>query len=274
MDDLIICVAPCPGENQEERFPGKLNVVEEVIRSHEAGASIVHLHVRDEEGLQTIDTDLFSKQVQTIHAASKMIIEGSTGGTPEHTLTQRCISITISGIELGSLNLGSVNMAGGVYQNPMSDIRYYATELKSRRIKPSMCVFDLSMLHNAERLAKSGLLEGTQVYNLIFDVPDALPYSPEVLNFFSTQLPEDAVWFLTRHHARGWPAFQDALEHGGHVRVGYEDGPFLATGERARSNAELVEEIVKAAHQVGRKVVGPKRAREILGMDTENRDNA
>jgi len=274
MDDLIICVAPCPGENQKEKFPGRLNVSEEVIRSYEAGASIVHLHVRDKEGLQTTDTDLFSEQVQTIRTASNMIIEGSTGGTPEHTLAQRCISVTVSGIELGSLNLGSVNMAGGVYQNPMSDIRYYATELKSRRIKPSMCVFDLSMLHNAERLAKSGLLEGTQVYNLIFDVPDALPYSPEVLKFFSAQLPKDAVWFLTRHHARGWPAFQDALEHDGHVRVGYEDGPFLATGERARSNAELVEEIVKAAHQVGRKVVGPKRAREILGMYPENRDNA
>lgn len=266
MEDLIICVAPCPGENQEEKFPGDLNVAEEVILSHEAGASIAHLHVRDKEGLQTTDADLFSRQVQVIHKASKMIIEGSTGGTPEHTLAQRCISVTVPGIELGSLNLGSVNMAGGVYQNPMSDIRYYATELKSRRIKPSMCVFDLSMLHNAVRLAQESLLEGTQVYNLIFDVPDALPYSPEVLNFFSTQLPKDAVWFLTRHHARGWPAFQDALELGGHVRVGYEDGPFLATGDRAQSNAELVEEIVKAAQQVGRKVVGPERTREILGI--------
>ncbi len=271
MDDLIICIAPCPGENQEEKFPGTLNVAEECLRSHDAGASIAHLHVRDEEGLQTTDTDLFSDQVQAVRKASEMIIEGSTGGTPEHSLAQRCISVTVPGIELGSLNLGSVNMAGGVYQNPMSDIRYYAAELKSRGIKPSMCVFDLSMIHNAARLTEEGLLEGTQIFNLIFDVPDALPYSPEVLNFFSAQLPKDAVWFLTRHHARGWPAFKGALERGGHVRVGYEDGPFLATCERARSNAELVEEIVTAARQAGRKIVGPNRAREILGMGPVNR---
>jgi len=80
------------------------------------------------------------------------------------------------------------------------------------------------------------------------------------------ELPADSVWFLVRHQARGAKSFMEALEAGGHVRVGYEDGPFLSNGERARSNAELVEDIVKAAENVGRKVVGPDRAREIMGI--------
>jgi 3-keto-5-aminohexanoate cleavage enzyme len=266
MEEVIICVAPCPGDNQSERFPGKMDVPEEVLRSHNAGASVVHLHVRDEKGLQTTDTTLFKKHVEKIRSVTRLLIEGSTGGTPEHTLAQRCVSLTVPGIEMGSLNMGSVNMAGGVYQNPMSEIRYYAAELMKNHIKPGMCIFDLSMVCNAERLKDEGLLAEPRIYNLVLDVPDALPFSKEILRFLVSQLPGDAIWFLTRHHARGRRGFQEALEMGGHVRVGYEDGPFLRNGERARSNAELVEEIAGAAREVGRKVVDPERAREILGI--------
>ena len=193
-----------------------------------------------------------------------MIIEGSTGGTPEHTLEERCVSGTVPGIEVGSLNMGSVNLFGGVYQNSMSDIRYYAKELKKNDIRPSLCIFDLSMFDNAERLQEEGLLEGPLVFNLIFDVPDALPYSQKYLDFFLDRMPSNAVWFLTRHHAPGWPGFRDALERGGHVRVGFEDGPIISSGQQARSNAELVEDILKGAEAVGRKVVGTEDARAFL----------
>jgi 3-keto-5-aminohexanoate cleavage enzyme len=80
-------------------------------------------------------------------------------------------------------------------------------------------------------------------------------------------MPANAVWFLTRHHAPGWLGFRDALERGGHVRVGFEDGPFISAGQLARSNAELVEDIVQAAESLGRKVVGTEKTREICGMD-------
>jgi 3-keto-5-aminohexanoate cleavage enzyme len=267
MDDLIICFAPCPGDKAEEKFPTKMDVVDEVIRSHDAGASIVHLHVRDESGYQTTDTTLFQRQVEGIHAACPVIIEGSTGGTPEHTLEERCVSIGVPGIELGSLNMGSVNLFGGVYQNPMSDIRYYAQELNKNNIRPSLCIFDLSMLNNARRLHEERLLDEPLIYNLIFDVPDALPYSKKYLDIFLDQMPANSVWFLTRHHAPGWVGFRDALERGGHVRVGFEDGPFISSEQMARSNVELVEDIVQAAESLGRKVVGTEKTREICGMD-------
>ena len=248
MDNLIICVAPCPGDKAEEKFPTKMDVVGEVIRSHEAGASIIHLHVRDESGYQTTDTTLFRRQVEGIHAACPVVI-------------------TVPGIELGSLNMGSVNLFGGVYQNPMSDIRYYAQELKKNNIRPSLCIFDLSMLNNARRLHEEGLLDEPLIYNLIFDAPDALPYSTKNLDIFLDQMPANAVWFLTRHHAPGWLGFRDALERGGHVRVGFEDGPFISSEQMARSNAELVEDIVQAAESLGRKVVGTEKTKGILGMD-------
>ena len=105
MKELIICVAPYPGEKQEEKFPGKMDVAREVIDAANAGAAIAHLHVRDEQGLQTTDTSLFRRQVEAILAAEpELIIEGSTGGAPEHTLQQRCVSFTVPGVAMGSLN--------------------------------------------------------------------------------------------------------------------------------------------------------------------------
>jgi len=266
MDDLIICVAPYPGEKQEEKFPGKMDVAQELIRSHNAGASIGHLHVRDENGLQTTDTRWFQSDIEKVLAACPMIIEGSTGGAPEHTLQERCVSFTVPGIEMGSLNPGSINMFDGVYQNPIDDVHFYVRELKNRNLKPFIDCFDLSHFSGVAKLAEEGLISSPYTFGLVFDIPNALPYRDKYLDIFLQELPDDSTWFLAMHHARGAANFIKALEDGGHVRVGYEDGPFLSNGQRARSNAELVEDVVKAAEQVGRKVVGPQRAREILGL--------
>jgi 3-keto-5-aminohexanoate cleavage enzyme len=266
MEELIICVAPYPGEKQEEKFPGKMNIAEEVIRSYNAGASIAHLHVRDENGLQTTDIQWFQRDMEKIHAACPMIIEGSTGGAPEHTLSERCVSFTVPGVEMGSLNLGSINMYGDIYKNPISDIRFYAQELKKRNLTPFLDCFDLSHFSYIERLEKENLISPPYTIGLVFDIPDTLPYRDRYLDIFLQELPDHNVWFLIRHHAKGAKGFMRALEEGGHVRIGYEDGPFLSNGQRARSNVELVEDIVKAAEKVGRKVVGPDQAREIMSM--------
>lgn len=266
MNELIICVAPYPGEKQSEKFEGKMNVPEEVLGSFNAGASIAHLHVRDEQGNQTADPAVFQRDVEKIRSSCSIIIEGSTGGAPEHTLQERCTSFRIPGIELGSLNLGSINMYEGVYQNPVAHMQYYAQELKTRGIKPFLCVFDLSEFYNLELLEKEGFVTPPYLYNFVFDIPSTLPYSEKALEIFLSFIPKDGPWFLTRHHGRGWEGFRAALERGGHVRVGYEDGPFLASGKKARSNVELVKEVVEAARSLGRKVAGPERAREILGL--------
>ena len=144
MKELIICVAPYPGEKQEEKFPSEMNVVQEVIGSYRAGASLAHLHVRDKNGLQTTNTDLFRDTIEKIHDSCPIIIEGSTGGMPEHTLEERCVSFTVPGVEMGSLNLGSINLWDGVYQNKVEDILFYAGELKKRRLTPFLNCFDLS----------------------------------------------------------------------------------------------------------------------------------
>lgn len=268
MDELIICVAPCPGERQKEKFPRAMDVPAEVIRSYEAGACIAHLHVRDENGLQTTQAEFFRNHVNAIRRACPVIIEGSTGGTPEHTLPERCASFEVAGIELGTLNLGSINMYDAVYSNSIDEIHYYVGELRRRNIKPLMTAFDLSHLRRIDRLTEEKLIAPPYALSLVFDVPSTLPYEDRYLTFMLQELPSGTVWFLTRYHAQGARAFAKALELGGHVRIGFEDGPFLSNGRRAASNAELVAEVVAAAKAVGREVVAPDRAREILGIQS------
>jgi 3-keto-5-aminohexanoate cleavage enzyme len=266
MDEIIIFVAPYPGEKQTEKFPGKMNAADELIRCYNAGAAVAHLHVRDEEGLQTPDTTWFKRDIEAVRAVCPMVIEGSTGGTPDHTLEERCTSFTVPEVEMGSLNMGSINLFGGVYQNSTDDMRFYAAKLREHGVKPTLVCFDLSHFVNVQRLESEGLIEPPYHYGLPFSIPDSLPYQDRYLDLFLNELPEDCVWHVARHHAHGAADFRYVIERGGHVRVGYEDSPFLMDGRRAASNANLVEDVVKLAEQIGRRVVGAERARELLGL--------
>lgn len=265
-DEIMICVAPAPGEKQEERYPGALDVAGELIRCQGAGAAIGHLHARDENLLQTVDATLFRQQVQAIRAACPLIIEGSTGGAPEHTLEQRCVTFTVREVEMGSLNMGSVNMFDGVYQNKYDDICLYAQQLKRHSVMPVMPVFDLSHLCNFQRLVDDNQIHTPYAFEFVFDVPSALPYTDRYLQWMVSELPEGAVWFCVRHHQKGARDLARVMELGGHIRVGYEDSPFLSDGTRAETNVQLVEDAVRQAETAGRKVVDPVCAREILGL--------
>ncbi len=265
-NEIIIVVAPVPGEKQEEKYPGRLDVVDDVIRCEAVGAAIAHMHARDDHLLQSVDPTLFASQVRRIRDACPVIIEGSTGGAPQHTLDQRCATFTVPEVEMGSLNLGSVNMFDGVYQNRYEDICFYARKLKATHIAPTMAVFDLSHMTNYRRLIDDRELAPPYVFEFVFDVPYALPYSDRYLELFVEHLPPEAIWFCVRHHQKGAAALRKVVELGGHVRVGYEDSPFLGDGRRARNNVELVEDAVKFATQAGRKVARAARAREIIGL--------
>jgi 3-keto-5-aminohexanoate cleavage enzyme len=265
-NEIMIVVAPVPGEKQEEKFPGPLDVVDEVIRCEAAGAALAHLHARDENLLQSVDPALFAEQVRQIRDACPIIIEGSTGGAPEHTLDQRCATFTVSEVEMGSLNLGSINMFDGVYQNRYEDICFYARKLRENQIVPTMPVFDLSHLINYQRLVEDGELPLPYVFEFVFDVPYALPYSDRYLELFVDHLPPGATWFCVRHHQKGAADLRRVMELGGHLRVGYEDSPFVSNGRRARNNVELVADAVEQSEKAGRRVVPADRAREIIGV--------
>ncbi len=129
-----------------------------------------------------------------------------------------------------------------------------------------MAVFDLSHLINYRRLIEERRLSPPYVFEFVFDVPSALPYEDSYLDLFMEHLPPGAIWFCVRHHQQGAAALRRVLDAGGHIRVGYEDSPFLSNGRRAKDNVELVEDAVEQAERAGRKVVRAERAREIIGL--------
>lgn len=264
--ELIVVVAPVPGEKQEEKYPGRLDLVDEVVACEAAGAAIAHFHARDTDHLQTTDPSLLSSQLKRIRERCPIIIEGSTGGAPEHTLDERCAAFTVPEVEIGSLNLGSINMFDGVYENRYEDIRFYARRLRDAGIAPVMPVFDLSHFANYQRLLEDDELDMPYMFEFVFDVPYALPYSDRYLELFVDHLPPGSNWFCVRHHQNGAADLSAVIELGGHLRVGYEDSPFLSGGQRARNNAELVEDAVAQAAKAGRPAVRADRARELLGL--------
>ncbi len=265
-DEIIICIAPSPGEKQEEKYPGKLDVADELIRCETAGASIGHLHARDDNLLQVVDPTIFASQVRAVVEATPMIIEGSTGGAPEHTIQERCSTFTVPEVELGSLNLGSINMFDGVYQNKYEDICEYARLLHKHQVVPTGVIFDLSHMANLRRLLDDGELARPYLLEFVFDVPYALPYQDQYLDLYLEHMPEPVPWFCVRHHQHGAAALGKVIDLGGHIRVGYEDSPFLSSGKRAENNVQLVEDAVKETEKRGRRVVRADRAREILGL--------
>jgi uncharacterized protein (DUF849 family) len=133
-------------------------------------------------------------------------------------------------------------------------------------LTPFLNCFDLSHFSNLSLLKEENLASPPYTFGFVFGVPNALPYKERYLDIFLEELPEASSWFLVRHHAPGAEGLARALELGGHVRVGYEDGPFLANGERAGSNARIVEAVARAAEKHGRTVASPDRARQILGI--------
>ena len=155
---IIIAVAPVGRTTQ----PPAVNpltpkqVADEVIRCARAGASMVHLHVRDTKGVQTEDIAAYSETLDRIRRSVDIVIQGSTGGLTTLTLEQRCVALNDPRTEVASLNMGSVNFGEDVYINRLPDIRYWAKRMRRTRTVPELEIFDSGMLPAARALVAEG----------------------------------------------------------------------------------------------------------------------
>ncbi|MFW6312610.1 MAG: 3-keto-5-aminohexanoate cleavage protein, partial [Spirochaetota bacterium] len=127
-------------------------VASETIRCARAGASMVHLHVRDRQGEQTFDLTEYSETIDLVRAEVDIIIQGSTGGLSTLSLSERCVSVSEPRTEIASLNMGSTNFGESVYINTLEDIRYWAAEMQRHGVVPELEVFTVGMLASIDRL--------------------------------------------------------------------------------------------------------------------------
>ncbi len=238
------------------------------MRAWNAGAAIVHHHVRDRQGRLTFDLFNYSRTLDLVRAQSDIILNVSTGGLSSLTLEERCVGLDEPRVEMASLNMGSINFGESVYVNTLPDIRFWAARMKEKGVVPELEIFDLAMINVAEELAGEGVLDRPLHFNICMGFPSTLPARGRELSTVSSLLPPGAEWGVAQAGMDSLSLMACAFELGARIlRVGFEDGGFLRPGVPARSNGELVEALAQMVRSLGGEIASPKEARELLGLE-------
>jgi 3-keto-5-aminohexanoate cleavage enzyme len=249
---------------------------EECRRAYEAGATVVHVHGRSDEGQPSYDNEVFAAYKREIEARCPVIINFSTGAVGL-TKEQRIAHIIATKPHVGALNMGSMNYAkysskrkdfvfSLVFANPFDEIIYYLKQMNEVGVRPECECFDTAHVASLDPLLDMGLLQGPIDINIVLGVMGGAPSTPDHLNFIATHLPKGSVWKTTPISQATWPLTAMALGMGGNVRVGLEDNFYLPTGEMVKSNGELVATAVSLARSAGRTPATVEETKQILGI--------
>ena len=244
-------------------------IAADVAACAKAGASMVHLHVRDLTGEQTFDMTQFSRTLDLIREQSDIVIQGSTGGLSTLSLEDRSVCLSEPRVEVASLNMGSVNFGESVYINTLPEIRYWAGRMREEKVVPEMEIFDLSMVETCSKLADEGVLDRPMSYNFCLGKGTAsnLSDTPRNLQFMTALMEPDGHWGLNNDSMKDLHFLGLAIAMGASVvRVGFEDSFYYEEGKTAPTNAFLVEKLVELVRALGCEPATPEEAREILGI--------
>lgn len=271
MEKLIITAAICGAEVTKAHNPNVPYTVEEIReearKAYEAGASIIHLHVREDDGTPTQSRERYRECIEAIReACPDVIIQPSTGGAVGMTADERLQPLELDP-EMATLDCGTLNFGGDeIFVNTENMIKEFGQRMMDRNIKPECEVFDKSMIDMALRLSKKGYIREPLHFNLVMGVNGGISGEPRDLLFLVESLPKDSTYTVSGIGRSQLSLNTMALLMGGHVRVGFEDNIYLKKGELAESSADFVKRIVELAAILGREVATPEEARRILGL--------
>lgn len=271
MEKLIITAAICGAEVTKEHNPSVPYTVEEIAKeaeaAYKAGASIIHLHVRLDDGTPTQDKERFRLCMEAIRKrCPDVIIQPSTGGAVGMSNEERLQPINLNP-EMATLDCGTCNFGGDdIFVNTENTIKEFGEKMIALSIKPEIEVFDKGMIDMAIRLNKKGYIKSPMHFNFVLGVNGGISATPRDLVFMAESIPQGSTFTVSGIGKGQFPMASMAIIMGGHVRVGYEDNVYLSKGVLAKSNAELVEKVVRLAKELGRDIATPKEARQILGL--------
>lgn len=271
MEKLIITAAICGAEVLKEHNPAVPYTVEECVReaksAYNAGASLIHLHVRYDDGTPTQDKERFRVIMDAIRKeCPDVILQPSTGGAVGMTNDER-LQPTELMPEMATLDCGTLNFGGDeIFENTENTIKYFGDRMIERNIKPELEVFDKSMIEMALRLHKKGHIKSPMHFDFVMGVNGGIGGDIRDFTFLRGSLPSDATYTVAGVGRYEFPLAALAIIDGGHVRVGFEDNVYISKGVLAKSNGELVEKVVRLANEFGRPVANPAEARQILGL--------
>ena len=242
--------------------------IESTHEAFEAGASLVHVHVRNADETPGSDPEKFAEVQEGVRKhCPGMIVQFSTGGRGRE-LAARGAMLHLKP-DMASLATGSVNFPASIYENPPDFVEGLARTMLENDIKPEIEVFDLAMLYNAANLVKKGLLKSPPHVQFVLGIANALPVRRSVFDFLRAELAEvlpGATWVAAGTSRHQFEVNQWCLEAGGHCRTGLEDNLRFDPTRLAASNAELVQKIVDVCERYERRPATPAEARQILGL--------
>ena len=281
-DKVIISAALTGAVTTKKHCPAipytPVEIAEEALRAYEAGASIVHIHARTDDGVPTWDRAVFARILEETKARCPVLINWSTGGVGP--MSDRVSHLDL-GSEIAALNMGSMNYAKWrpekkqfafkfIFENSFDDIIAFATAIKKNGVKPEMECFDTGHVESHKVLVDLGLLDPPYHFSFIMGVLGGIAATPRHLAFQAESVPSDARWKVIGISRDQWPMCQAALELGGDIRVGLEDNFYLPSGEMASSNGALVEEAAAMVTATGRSVATLEETRAVLWPNGAN----
>lgn len=242
--------------------------IESTHEAYEAGSSLVHVHVRDDDESPSSDPERFAKVQEGVQKhCPGMIIQFSTGGRGRDQ-SARGAALFLRP-DMASLTTGSVNFPGAIYENPPDFIDGLAQRMLKYEVKPEIEVFDSAMLYNAADLICRGMINAPAHVQFVLGVPNAMPARRPLLEFLVSELAAvlpGATWGAAGIGRHQFEVNKWCLELGGHCRTGLEDNIKYDKTRLARSNAELVQKVVEVAGKFDRRPATPDEARRILGL--------
>jgi 3-keto-5-aminohexanoate cleavage enzyme len=242
--------------------------IESTQAAYEAGAALVHVHVRNDDGTTTSDPERFGRFLAGIRKhCPDMIVQFSTGGRSGSGVERG--GMLFHGPDMASLATGSVNFKTMIYENHPKLIVDLAQRMLEHDVKAEVEIFDLAMLYNAAQLVADGLLKPPAHVQFVLGIPNSLPADRQVLEFEIAQLERvlpGATWTAAGVGRYQLIVNEWTLELGGHCRTGLEDNVRFDKSRLAASNAELVARVAALTRKFGRTVATPAEARKILAL--------
>ena len=272
----IICVAITGSLPTKANTPAvPISIAEQIESTHEAfeaGASIAHCHVRDDEGKPSSDPERFARLKEGIEAhCPGMIIQLSTGG--RSGAGQARGGMLPLRPDMASLSVGSNNFPTRVYENPPDLVDWLASEMRLYAVKPEIEAFDLSHIVQAAAMQRDGRLQGPLYVQFVMGVKNAMPADETIFDFYVQtlkRLSPDALWCAAGIGPAQFLINDWAIKKGGHTRTGLEDNVRLNRDSLAPSNAALVRRAVALCEKYERPVADWRQSRKILGLHRAN----
>lgn len=246
-------------------------IIEDTFKCYKAGASIVHLHARDENGAPTYQKEHYAKMISGIREqCPDLIICVTTSGRIHNTFEKRSDVLNLEGDvkpDMASLTMGSLNFINQASINTPEMIQNLALKMREKGIVPEIEAFELGMINAAKVMINKGILKPPYYFNLLLGSIYSVPATLFDLAHMVQSLPPKVTWA-----AAGIGKFQlkiniASILAGGHIRIGLEDNIFYNNGETTlATNERLIQRAVGLAKELGREIASPKKAREIIGI--------